>query len=111
MNYGFLFLFLAIITEVVATSLMKTTDGFTKWQPTLVVLIGYAFSFYLLSLVVKTIPIGVAYAIWAGAGIVLITLVGLFWYGQKLDLPAILGIGMIAAGVIVIQVFSKTTAG
>ncbi len=107
MNMGFIYLALAITAEVFATSFMKATDGFSKWQPTALVLLGYSCSFYLLSLVVKTVPIGIAYAIWAGAGIVLITLIGLFYYGQKLDLPATIGIILIMAGVMIIQMFSK----
>lgn len=110
MNHGFILLFFAIVMEVVATSLLKTTVGFSKWQPTLWVLVSYTISFYLLSLVVKTVPVGVAYAIWSGAGTVLIALVALFWYRQQLDLPAIFGMTLIVVGVLIIQLFSKTQA-
>ena len=104
---AFLYLALAIIAEVVATSALKATEGFTRPGPTLVVVVGYAVAFYMLTLVLRTIPIGIAYAIWAGLGIVLVALVGLVVYGQRPDLPAVIGIGLIVSGVVTIQLFSS----
>ena len=103
---AFVYLALAIIAEVIGTSALKATEGFTRPGPTLVVVIGYGIAFYLLSLVLRTLPVGVAYAIWAGMGIVLVTLVALLVYGQRPDPPAVLGIALIVTGVVVIQLFS-----
>jgi small multidrug resistance pump len=105
---GYLYLALAIIAEVVGTSALKASQEFTRLGPSLLVIIGYCTSFYFLALVLKTIPIGIAYAIWAGAGIALITLIGAVMFRQIPDLPAIIGIGLILCGVVVINVFSKT---
>ncbi len=104
-----LFLAVSIVSEVVATSAMKSSYGFTKLVPSLIVVTGYAVAFYFLSLTLKTIPVGIAYAIWAGLGIVLIGAIGWIFHGQKLDLPAVLGMGLILLGVIIINVFSKTS--
>ncbi|MCE8039699.1 multidrug efflux SMR transporter [Halomonas sp. MCCC 1A11062] len=106
---AFVYLALAIVAEVVATSALKATHGFTRLGPSLVVVVGYAIAFYMLSLVLRTIPVGIAYAIWAGLGIVLVALVGIVVYGQRPDLPAVLGIGLIVAGVVVIQLFSRVS--
>ena len=105
---GYWYLTIAIITEVVATRALKESDGFSKLVPGMVVVVGYCASFYFLGLVLKTIPIGVAYAIWAGLGIVLITIVGAVTFGQKMDIPAIIGIALITGGVVVLQVFSNS---
>ena len=105
-----LILFIAIAAEVVATSALKASDGFSKLGPSLLVVGGYALAFYCLSLTFKTIPIGMAYAIWSGAGIVLISAVGWVFYGQKLDAPALVGMGLIIAGVLVIQLLSQSQA-
>jgi small multidrug resistance pump len=99
----------AIVSEVIATSALKASDGFTRLWPSVVTAIGYLVSFYLLSLALKTISVGVAYAIWSGLGIVLIACIGWAVFGQKLDLPALLGMALIIAGVAVINLFSKTT--
>ncbi|WP_206022730.1 DMT family transporter [Billgrantia bachuensis] len=107
---AFVYLALAIVAEVVATSALKATDGFTRLVPSLVVVVGYTIAFFMLSLVLRTIPVGIAYAIWAGLGIVLVALVGVVVYGQRPDLPAVLGIGLIIAGVVVIQLFSRISA-
>ncbi len=107
---GYMYLVIAIVSEVVATSALKSSDGFTKYGPSLVVILGYGISFYCLSVVLKTIPVGVAYAIWSGMGIVLITLLGWLVFSQRLDLPAFLGMALIVAGVIVIYAFSKSSA-
>jgi|TARA_R110002073_G_scaffold25704_12_gene84840 small multidrug resistance pump len=106
---GYMYLAIAILSEVIATSALKSSDGFTKFGPSLVVILGYGISFYCLSVVLKTIPVGVAYAIWSGMGIVLITLLGWLVFSQRLDLPAFLGMALIVAGVIVIYAFSKSS--
>lgn len=98
---------IAILAEVIATSFMKLSEGFTKPIPSVVTVVGYAIAFYCLSRVLNTIPTGVAYAIWSGVGIVLIAAVGWAFQGQKLDAPAIIGMGMIVAGVVVMNMFSK----
>lgn len=105
---GYLFLGIAIAAEVIATTSMKALDGFNKPLPLVLVVVGYGVSLWLLSLVVKTIPIGIAYAVWAGLGIVLVSIAALFLYQQKLDLPAIIGMSLIVGGVVVIQLFSST---
>ena len=103
----FVYLILAIVAEVIATSALKASAGVTLPLPSLLVVGGYAVAFYLLSLVLRTLPVGVTYAIWAGLGIVLVTLVGIVVFGEKPDLPAVLGITLIVAGVVTLQVFSK----
>jgi len=105
---AYIYLLIAIIAEVVGTSALKASDGFTKWTPNIIVAIGYGFAFYFLSLVLRSIPVGVTYAIWSGLGIVLISLVGYVYFKQPLDLPAIAGMVLIISGVIVINLFSKT---
>lgn len=106
----YLYLAVAIVAEVIATSALKASEGFSKTIPSIAVVVGYGVAFYCLSMTLKTIPVGVAYAIWSGAGIALISIVGWVAFGQKLDLPAMLGMGLIIAGVVVLQVFSKTAA-
>lgn len=103
-----LFLGIAIVAEVVATSSLKSSAGFTRLWPSLVVVLGYGIAFYFLSLTLKAIPIGIAYAIWAGLGIVLMALVGWFAFGEKPDVAAVLGMTLIVSGVVVINVFSRT---
>lgn len=105
---NYIFLFLAIIFETVATSMLKTSEQFTKLIPSLITIACYAGAFYFLSLTLKTIPVGIAYAIWSAVGIVLITLVGMLVFKQVPDLPAIIGMLLIIAGVVIINVFSKT---
>jgi small multidrug resistance pump len=107
---GYVYLALAIVCEVIGTTALKSSEGFTHLGPGLVVVCGYGLSFYLFAQVLKTIPMGVAYAIWAGLGIVLIALVGVIVHKQHLDFPAMLGMGLIVAGVAVIKVFSKTVS-
>jgi small multidrug resistance pump len=104
----YLYLTIAIIAEVIATSALKSSEGFTKLWPSLIVAMGYGVAFYFLSLTLKTIPVGIAYAIWSGLGITLVSVIGYFVYKQDLDLPAILGLLLILAGVAVINIFSKT---
>jgi small multidrug resistance pump len=105
---GYLYLAIAIVAEVVGTSALKASDGFTKPIPATLVVLGYGVAFYFLSLVLKAIPVGVAYAIWSGVGIALISIIGVFAFNQKLDLPAILGVALIVAGVAVLNLFSKS---
>ena len=106
---GYLYLAIAIVAEVIATTALKAVDGFSKPLPLTLVVIGYGIAFWMLTLVVRTIPVGVAYAIWAGLGIVLVSIAAMFIYQQKLDLPAVLGMGLIVSGVVVIQLFSSST--
>ena len=110
MNSNYAFLFVAIVAEVVATSFLKGSEGFTRLWPALAAVAGYAVAFYFLSLTLRTVPTGIAYAIWSGVGIVLISLVSWLWFGQKLDAPAIAGLGLSIAGVVVVNVFSKSVA-
>ena len=98
----------AIITEVVATSALKATGEFTKLIPSLIVVVGYCISFYLVTLVLRTVPVGITYAIWAGVGIVLVALVGAILYKQIPDIPAVIGMGLIIAGVVIINIYSRT---
>jgi small multidrug resistance pump len=104
---NWLYLAVAIVMEVVATSALKASDGFTRLLPSALVVVGYAAAFYLLSLTLRTMPVGVVYAVWSGVGVVLITLVGWLVFKQALDLPAFIGIALIASGVIVLNFFSK----
>lgn len=106
----YVFLAVAIMAEVLATSALKASGEFTKPIPSILVVIGYGVAFYCLSLTLKSIPVGVAYAIWSGAGVFLIAVIGWIAFGQKLDAAAIIGMALIVAGVIVMQVFSKATA-
>ena len=106
---NYLFLIAAILCEVIGTSFLKRTEQFTKPFPTIVFIVFLALSFFLLSHALKGIPIGIAYAIWSAAGIVIISLVGYFVYNESLDFPAILGIAFIVIGVIIINVFSETS--
>ena len=106
---NWLYLTIAILAEVVATSSLKVSDGFTNMWPSLAAIVGYSAAFYFLSLTLRTVPVGVAYAIWSGAGVVLVALVALVVYGQKMDVPAILGIGLILSGVVVLNLFSSAT--
>ncbi|MBR3616862.1 MAG: multidrug efflux SMR transporter [Bacteroidaceae bacterium] len=102
-----LFLIGAIVLETFATSMLKYSEQFTKLLPTIAMIVGYGLSFYLLSHALRTMPIGIAYAIWSALGIVLITLVGVIAFKQVPDLPAYIGIALIMAGVIIINLFSK----
>jgi small multidrug resistance pump len=106
----FLILLLAVVAEVIATSALKASEGFTRLVPSIIVVIGYGVAFTLLSLTLKTIPVGVAYAIWSGAGTALVALVGWLYFKQQLDLAAIVGILMIVGGVVVLNLFSKMSA-
>jgi small multidrug resistance pump len=101
------YLALAIVCEVIATSALKATQGFTRWQPSALVVVGYLLAFYFLSLTLRTTPVGVAYAIWSGVGIILVSVIGWFFYQQALDLATCIGIGLIVSGVLIIQFSSN----
>jgi small multidrug resistance pump len=101
----------AIVAEIIATSALKASDGFSRPWPAVLTVAGYGVSFYFLSLTLREIPMGVAYAIWSGVGIALISLVGALFFDQRLDAPALLGMALIVAGVIVMNVFSRAVRG
>lgn len=105
-----LFLAIAIVSEVIGTSALKASEGFSRLWPSVIVIVSYISAFYFLSLTLKTIPVGIAYAIWSGVGLALIVLIAWALYGQSLDFPAIVGILLIMAGAIVLNLFSKTTS-
>ena len=106
---NWVYLGLAIFSEVIATASLKSTEGFTRLVPSIVVLVGYSAAFYFLSLTLDTIPIGVAYAVWSGVGVATITLVSFVVYDQKIDAAGLLGIGLIVAGVVVLRLFSEAS--
>ena len=103
-----IFLGLAIISEVIATTSLKSTEGFTKLVPSIIVVIGYTAAFYFVSLTLDTLPVGIVYAIWSGVGIALVAIISVIVLDQKLDAGAVVGMGLIIAGVVVMRVFSKT---
>ncbi len=103
-----IYLTLAIFSEVMATASLKSTEGFTKLWPSVLVLVGYSAAFYFLSLTLDSIPIGVAYAIWSGVGVAAITLISIVFLDQKIDTAGFIGIGLIVAGVIVLRLFSES---
>lgn len=103
------YLSLAILAEVIATSALKASSSFSQLVPSIVVIAGYGTAFYCLSLALRSVPLGIAYAIWSGAGTALIALIGVVLYKQKLDLAAIAGIALIVAGVLVLNLFSKSS--
>jgi small multidrug resistance pump len=104
------YLVVAIVAEVIATSALKASEGFTRALPSVVVAIGYGVAFYFLSLTLKTLPVGIAYAVWSGLGVVLVSLVGFIFLGQSLDFAGCVGIGLIVAGVAVLNLFSTAAA-
>ena len=107
---NWIFLGGAVVAEVIATSALKASEGFSKLVPSLVVVAGYAVAFYLLSLTLRSIPVGIAYAVWSGLGVVLIALVGWLVFGQRLDAPALAGMALIVVGVLLMNL-SSTSAG
>ncbi len=107
---GFIYLIIAVFSEVAATVALKMTEGFTKPLPGIVVVLGYGSAFYFLSLMLKTVPVGIAYAVWSGIGIVLTAIVGIFLFRERLDIWAIVGMSLIIAGIVVMNVLSKTAA-
>lgn len=104
---SWLFLAVAILAEVMATSSLKLSDGFSRLGPSVLVVLGYGISFFCLSMTLKTIPVGMVYAIWSGLGIVLVTSIAWVLFDQKLDLPALVGMGLIILGVLVMNLFSQ----
>ncbi|MBF1994061.1 DMT family transporter [Serratia symbiotica] len=104
-----MYLMMAIVAEVIATTMLKASEGFTRLWPSLLVVVGYGVSFWGLSMVVKSMPLGIVYAIWSGMGIVLVSIAAVFVYQQKLDWPAMIGMGLIIAGVLVINLLSKAS--
>ena len=108
MPIHYLYLIAAVIAETIGTTALQASQQFTRLGPSVLVIVAYAISFYLLSLTLKFMPVGVMYAIWSGLGIVLIALIGWLVFSQKLDLPAVIGMGLILIGIVIIQVFSKT---
>lgn len=104
---SWVYLLTAIVAEVIATSALKASDGFSRLWPSVITVASYMVAFYCLSLTLRTIPVGIAYAIWSGLGVVLITIAAWVLFGQKLDLPALIGMALIVAGVVVMNVFSK----
>ena len=110
LTVAYAYLGVAIVAEVIATSALKASDGFTRAGPSVVTVVGYAIAFYCLALTLRVIPTGIAYAIWSGIGVVLIALAGWLIHGQRLDAAALIGIGLIVSGVIVMNVFSSSSA-
>ena len=104
----YFYLAIAIIVEVIAASALKSSEGFTRPVPTAIIIVGYLTAFYLLTVIVKTLPVGITYAIWAGMGIVLVAIVSAVMHKQMPDLPAIIGMALIVIGVIIINIFSKS---
>ncbi len=107
---AWIYLTIAIVAEVIATAALKSSEGFTKLIPSVLVVAGYGIAFYLLSKIVQVLPLAITYAIWSGAGIALVGIIGWIWLGQKLDMAAICGIGLIIIGVLVINMFSSTVS-
>ncbi len=107
---AFLYLLIAVIAEVLATSAMKASHGFSVLLPSCFTVLGYAIAIYFLSLAFKVIPMGIAYALWSGAGIIFISMVGWIYFKQHLDVPAVIGLAFMIIGIVIIQVFSKSVA-
>jgi multidrug transporter EmrE-like cation transporter len=105
----YIYMLLAVISEVIATTSLKAADGFTRTVPSVLVVIGYGTAFYFLSMTLRSLPVGTAYAIWSGCGVVLVAIAGWLVYGQKMDLWGVIGMGLIIAGVLVLNLVSKTS--
>lgn len=110
MTANYMFLIVAIVAEVIGTTALARSDGFTRLTPSLITVVGYAVAFYCLSFPLRVMPTGVVYAIWSGMGIVLISFVAWFWFKQTLDFAALLGLGFIITGVVIVNVFSKSVS-
>lgn len=110
MTVNYMYLFVAIIAEVIGTTALARSDGFTRFGPGAITVVSYAVAFYCLSIPLRVMPTGIVYAIWSGMGIVLISFVAWFWFRQTLDFAALLGLGLIVAGVIIVNVFSKSVS-
>ncbi|MCP4316521.1 MAG: multidrug efflux SMR transporter [Hyphomicrobiales bacterium] len=106
---AYAYLSIAIVLEVIATGALKSADGFTKVVPSMVVLVGYGAAFWLLSICLKTLEVGFTYAVWSGVGIALVATIGVIFYGETVDLPAIIGFTLIIAGVAVLGFFSDAS--
>lgn len=106
----YLYLLIAIVAEVIATSALKSADGFTKAVPSVIVVAGYAVAFYFLSLTLRSIPLGVAYAMWSGIGVVIVAMIGAMFFKQPLDLAGMIGISFIVLGVLVLNLLSKAAS-
>ncbi|WP_299660452.1 SMR family transporter [uncultured Ruegeria sp.] len=105
----YLFLLLAVIAETIGTTALQASHQFTRFWPSVLVVVGYGTAFYFMALTLKVLPVGIVYAIWSGLGIFLIALIGFLVFGQKLDWPAILGLALILSGILIIHLFSSTT--
>ncbi|WP_147105390.1 multidrug efflux SMR transporter [Tateyamaria sp. syn59] len=108
MPLHYIYLIVAVAAETIGTTALQASSQFTRVGPTVLVVVAYGFAFYFLGIALKYIPVGIAYALWSGLGIVLIALIGFAIFGQRLDMPAVLGLAMIIGGIVVIQLFSKT---
>ncbi|WP_170339109.1 DMT family transporter [Ruegeria arenilitoris] len=108
MPHAYLILLLAVIAETIGTTALQASQQFTRFWPSVLVVVGYGFAFYLMALTLKVMPVGIVYAIWSGLGIALIALIGFVVFGQRLDWPAVLGLAMILGGILVIHLFSQT---
>jgi len=106
---SWLYLAIAITAEIIATTALKASESFSRLMPSAITVVGYAIAFYCLALALRTIPVGIAYAIWSGAGIVAISIIGYLVFRQNLDIPALIGIAMIVAGVVILNVFSRSS--
>ena len=106
---AYIYLMIAIVTEVIATSALKASNGFTQWIPSSITVLGYLVAIYFLALTMKTIPVGITYALWSGAGIILISCIGWVFYKQQLDTAALIGLSFMVLGIIIINVFSNST--
>ncbi|MEO0989916.1 MAG: SMR family transporter [Pseudomonadota bacterium] len=105
----YVYLLIAVLAETIGTSALQASQQFTKLLPSVIVVVGYALAFYFMSLTLRFMPVGIVYAIWSGLGIVFIAIIGFVVFGQRLDLPAILGLAMILAGILIIHLFSSTS--
>ncbi|MCR9125913.1 MAG: SMR family transporter [Rhodobacteraceae bacterium] len=108
MPIHYVYLILAVMTETIGTSALQASAQFTRFWPSVLVVVAYGLSFYLMALTLSAMPVGVVYALWSGLGIVMIAIIGFLVFGQRLDLPAILGLGLIIAGIAVIHLFSNS---
>ena len=108
MPVHYVYLILAVVAETIGTSALQASAQFTKFWPSVIVVVAYAIAFVLLGWTLKFIPVGIAYAIWSGLGIVCIAVIGFVVFGQRLDLPAVIGLAMIIGGILVIHLFSKS---
>ncbi|CRL11326.1 SMR family transporter [Phaeobacter italicus] len=109
MPLHYVYLVFAVIAETIGTTALQASQQFTRLGPSILVVIGYGLAFYLMALTLRHMPVGIVYAIWSGLGIFFIAVIGWLVFGQKLDLPAVLGLGLIMAGILIIHLFSKTS--